>query len=154
MGFLDNLSKSISQGVDRAKFEADKFQRTTRVQGELNDLKKQLDTKTQELGQRAYELFRAGQISAPSISALTQDMDDLQAEIIRKEEELKAAQAVAYTTPAPTAAGPVVQQVPITPDDPAPGAPDASATKACPNCGFQMPASAIFCPSCGARMSG
>ncbi len=38
MGFLDNLTKSISQGVDRAKFEAEKFQRTTKLQGEINDL--------------------------------------------------------------------------------------------------------------------
>ena len=39
MGLFDNLSKTLTQGVDRAKFEADKFQKTTRLQSELNELK-------------------------------------------------------------------------------------------------------------------
>ena len=151
MGILDNLSKSISQGVDRAKFEADKFQKTTKIQGELNELQSQLTTKRGELGQRAYELFRAGQISAPSISALAQVMDDLQSAIVLKEEELKEAQLVNYTPqPAATPPTPAAQQVPIAVEQAAPA--PQSATKSCPTCGFQMPSSALFCPSCGSRV--
>lgn len=60
MGLFDNLSKTISQVGDRAKFEADKFQRTTKLQGEINDLKRQSDTNRLEFGDRAMQLCRSG----------------------------------------------------------------------------------------------
>lgn len=153
MSFLNNISKTIAQGVDRAKFEADKFTRTTRIQGELNDLKKEFDAKTQELGQRAYELFRAGQISAPTVGALAQAMDQLRSGIVVKEEELRAAQGVTFdgAGPAPT---PSAQQVPISYDPPQPtGSPPQAGddSRMCSTCGFQMPRRAVFCPNCGAR---
>lgn len=50
MSFFDQISRQISQGVDRAKFEAEKFQRTTRLQGEANELRRQIDGKLAEFG--------------------------------------------------------------------------------------------------------
>jgi hypothetical protein len=163
MGFLDNLSKSISQGVDRAKFEAEKFQKTTRLQGEANEFRRQMDAKLSELGQKAYELYRAGQIQSASIAELATAIDQMRSALVLKEEELKEAQADVFieppiTTPAST------QQVPISYEQPAPSGPAvspaqppaqpaASATKACGVCGFTMPVSAMFCPNCGTRVA-
>lgn len=155
MSFINSISKTIAQGVDRAKFEADKFTKTTRIQGELNDLKKEFDAKTQELGQRAYELFRAGQISAPTVGALAQAMDQLRSGIVVKEEELRAAQAVTFDGSGPPPA-PAAQQVPISHEPPQPtgAAPQPGGdTRACSTCGFQMPSRALFCPNCGARQA-
>ena len=70
MGLLDNLSKTISQVGDRAKFEADKFQRTTKLQSEINDLKRQIDANRIEFGDRAIQLYRAGQIQSPTLGEL------------------------------------------------------------------------------------
>ena len=152
MGFLANLSKSISQGVDRAKFEAEKFQKTTRIQGEIGELKKQIDGKRGELGDRAFELYKAGQIQSPTLGDMVKALEALRASITLKEEELKIAQAEVFVEPTPPAGTP---QQPSgaapQPSQPAtPGQPVAVA-KSCPNCQFQMPASAVFCPNCGAR---
>jgi Tfp pilus assembly protein FimV len=167
MGFLDNLSKSITQGVDRAKFEAEKFQKTTRLQGEVNEFRRQMDGKLAELGQKAYELQRAGQIQSASIAELAAAIDQLRSALVVKEEELKQAQSEVFVEPPPAApAQAPAQQVPVSyeppqaapsvepPPAPAPGGqPSAAATKQCGACGFTMPSTAMFCPNCGSRVA-
>ena len=154
MGFLDNLSKTISQGVDRAKFEADKFQRTTRLQNEINELKRQIDANRMEFGDRAIQLFRAGQIQSATLGEILKAMDALQGSITLKEEELKAAQSDVFVEPTP-ATGIQAQNIPISSEPSTQARPQAAAPagmKFCPNCQFQMPTSAMFCPNCGARL--
>jgi uncharacterized coiled-coil protein SlyX len=170
MGFLDNLSKTLSQSVDRAKFEAEKFQKTTRLQGEVNEFRRQFDAKLGELGQKAYELYRAGQISSASIAELATAMDQLRSALVVKEEELKQAQAEVYEEPTITTPPAQAQQVPISYEQPAapttppivtppvvtppqaPASPTA-ATKQCGVCAFTMPVTAMFCPNCGTRVA-
>jgi hypothetical protein len=170
MGFLDNLSKSITQGVDRAKFEAEKFQKTTRLQGEVNEFRRQIDGKLAELGQKAYELQRAGQIQSASIAELATAIDQLRSALVVKEEELKQSQVEVFVEPppAPGASAPA-QQVPVSYEPPAQSPPSvqppatqapavqppptATATKQCGACGFSMPATAMFCPNCGSRVA-
>ena len=43
MGFLDNVGKSFSQGVDRAKFAADKLQRQNKIKSEISELQRQIE---------------------------------------------------------------------------------------------------------------
>ncbi|WP_322496472.1 zinc ribbon domain-containing protein [Chloroflexus sp.] len=149
MGLLDQLSKTILQVGDRAKFEAEKFQKTTRLQGEINELRRQIDQKLMELGQRAYDLQRAGQIHAPTLAELAAALDQLRAVLVAREEELKQTQNEVYIEPtsATPPPAPTVQSVPISE-----APPTAAGPKTCPQCGFQMPATAIFCPSCGTRV--
>jgi hypothetical protein len=151
MGFLDNLSKTISQGVDRAKFEAEKFQKTTKLQNEINELKRQCDANRLDFGDRAIQLFRAGQIQSPTLGELLKAIDALQSSITLKEEELKQAQADVFIEPTPGTVP--VQNVPISTEVPASAPTQAAAgMKFCPNCRFQMPVTAAFCPNCGARL--
>lgn len=149
MGLLDQLSKTIAQVSDRAKFEAEKFQKTTRLQGEINELRRQIDQKLMEMGQRAYDLQRAGHIHAPTLAELAAAIDQLRATIVAREEELKQVQSEVYVEPTPVVPppSPTVQPVPISE-----APPTAAGPKICPQCGFQMPATAIFCPSCGTRV--
>ena len=154
MGFLDNLSKTISQGVDRAKFEADKFQKTTRLQNEINELKRQIDANRMEFGDRAIQIFRVGQIQSATLGEILKAMDALQGSITLKEEELKTSQTEVFVEPT-TVAGMPAQNVPIS-SEPSTQARSQEAAPAgmkfCPNCQFQMPTSAMFCPNCGARL--
>jgi BMFP domain-containing protein YqiC len=92
MGFLDQLSKTFTSGVDRAKFEADKFQRTSRISGEVNNIKSQVDTNIRQLGERALELYQQGTITAPEVGSLAQIIAQLRDQLALKEAELNTAQ--------------------------------------------------------------
>jgi uncharacterized phage infection (PIP) family protein YhgE len=163
MGFLDQLSKSINQGVDRARFEAEKFQKTTRLQGEVNEFRRQVDVKLMELGQRAYDLQRAGQIHSSTIDELATSIDQLRGLLLAKEEELKQTQNEEFVEVPAAGAPPSAQQVPVSYDTPPQAQPQtppqtqpqaqsvAPGNKACASCGFVMPETAMFCPNCGAR---
>lgn len=96
MGFLDSLSKTLSTGVDRAKFEADKFQRTSRVSGEINNVKSQIDTNIRQLGERALELYQQGTITAPEIASLAQIIAQLRDQQTQKETELNMLNAETF----------------------------------------------------------
>lgn len=91
MGFLDSLSKTLTSGVDRAKFEADKFQRTSRISGEINNINSQIETNIRQLGERALELYQNGVITAPEIASLAQIIAQLRDQNAEKERELNAA---------------------------------------------------------------
>jgi hypothetical protein len=172
MRFLDQVGKAVSQGIDRARFEADKFQKTSRIQGELSALNDELNGVWIEMGQRTYDLCKTGTINPASFSDLIQRIEELRVEVTRKEDELRLAQAEAYVEPPP---GPAAQSVPVehqqhppppssqpdpaAPGPVAPGGPPATppsspqaGTKTCPACSFQMPAHAVFCPKCGFRV--
>src|SRR4029079_3777292 len=152
MGFLDNLRKTISQGVDRAKFEADKFQKTTRLQNEINELKRQIDANRMEFGDRAIQLFPAGQIQSATLGEILKAMDALQGSITLKEEELKTSQSEVFVEPTPPV-GMQAQSITSRSETPTAARPQTAPAgmKFCPNCQFQMPTSAMFCPNCGAR---
>ncbi|HEY0601708.1 MAG TPA: zinc-ribbon domain-containing protein [Herpetosiphonaceae bacterium] len=117
MGFLDSLSKTFTAGVDRAKFEADKFQRTSRISGEINNIKSQIDTNVRQLGERALELYQQGSITAPEIASLAQIIAQLRDQQTQKEAELNEAQGEtieAWQANQPqTPSTPPAQSVPI-----------------------------------------
>ena len=109
MGFLDSLSKTLTSGVDRAKFEADKFQRTSRISGEINNIKSQIDTNIRQLGE--------GSLTAPEIASLAQIIAQLRDQQAQKDAELSTANAEAFEAwqaaqPQAPAAG-AAQNVPI-----------------------------------------
>ena len=91
MRFLDNLGKTLSSGVERAKFEADKFQRTSRISGEIGNLKSQIETNMRQLGERALELYQQGSLQAPEIASLAQIIGQLRDQQLAKEQELEQA---------------------------------------------------------------
>jgi ElaB/YqjD/DUF883 family membrane-anchored ribosome-binding protein len=182
MRFFDQFSRAASQAADaaaqaveRARFEAEKFHKTSRIQGELDTLKEQLDETLQALGQRTYDLYRAGEIRRESVTDLVQTIERLHIEVTRKEDELRIAQAEAYVENDPAASGP--QSVPVDEDEQphstphfrgqqpaqsapptqqpaqsAPPAQQAAQKKTCPACSFEMPGHAVFCPNCGMRV--
>ncbi|MBO9324914.1 MAG: zinc-ribbon domain-containing protein [Roseiflexus sp.] len=155
MGFLEELSRKLAEGVDRARFEAEKFQRVTAIQSEISTLRRQLDGKRLEFGDRALELFKAGAIQSPTLAAILREIEALQSKLTLKEEELRHVQGQVFIEPTTRHA----QNVPVsiepssspTPASLPPTLPVAGG-KTCPSCGFQMPQTAIFCPNCGLRV--
>ena len=162
MGFLDNIGKSLTQGIDRAKFEAERIARIARIQGEVSELNRQMDAKRLELADRAYELYKAGQIQSATIASIAKEIEKMRVRVTLKEDELKAAQTDTYVEPAPTPTSPPqTVQVSVEPSAPTSTPPPQTVVpqpsvptdkKTCPNCGFVMPSTALFCPSCGTRV--
>jgi len=154
MGLLDDLSKTVAHGIERARFETDKFQRISRIQGDINDLKRKLDNKMIDLGHRAYDLHRAGQISSPSVAELVQVIDELRANLVVRQEHLKAVQTEAFVEPVQAPSGATqAQSIPIQ-DDIHSSQDTASLPqkKECPVCKFEMSMRAVFCPNCGYKV--
>lgn len=117
MRFLDNLGKSLSSGVERAKYEAEKFQRTSKISGEISNYKSQIETNMRQLGERALELYQQGAIQAPEIASLAQIIAQLRDQQETKERELEQANAETFEqfqasqpqeTPPPPDAGPSI----------------------------------------------
>jgi hypothetical protein len=159
MRLIDDISKAVTYGLDRAKFETERFQKISRIQGELNDLKRKIDAQLIEMGNRAYDLYRAGQIPSPSIAELVQMIDDLRAHLVVKEDELKTAQAVVYVETAQQRPPPVPVELEIPIPSPVEQKPSLAQQtvripqkKTCPVCKFEMPGQAVFCPNCGYRV--
>lgn len=152
MGFFDDISKTVSHGLDRAKFEAEKFQRSSRVQGEISDLKRKLDSKMIDLGLRAYDLYRAGQIDSPSVAELVQTIDELRAALVVKEEHLQVVQAESYVEPPESQGQPRPSATTVPVEETADSATSTPQKKVCPVCEFEMSQQAVFCPNCGYRV--
>ncbi len=145
MRFLDNLSKTLSTGVDRAKFEADKFQRTSRINGEISNIKAQVETNTRQLGERALELYQQGTIQAPEIASLAQIIAQLREQQSAKELELE--QSNAETFEQFQATQPQTQMQDVTPQAPAdqsiPISREAGATSGGGGQSFPTPTSSV-----------
>lgn len=149
MRFLDNLSKTLSSGVDRAKYETDKFQRTTKLGGEIGNYKTQIETNMRQLGERALELYQQGALQAPEIASLAQIIAQLRDQQHAKEAELEQASAETFESyqaanpqPAAPSSG---QSVPISRESVEGGfpTPESSGSSAIPNMSTDLSGSGL-----------
>ena len=162
MGFLDNLKETFSQGADRVKYETEKVQRVSRLRSEVGDLQQQIATNFGQLGQRAFELNKQGQLQAPEVASLVQLIEDLQRRLQATEQQLEQVQNEQFVpeqTPAtPQSPQPTYQNQPITIDREQaqqvnPPQPVDAGQYACDQCGTHLSADAAFCPNCGNRVN-
>jgi hypothetical protein len=144
MDLLDELNKTVAGGVGRLSFEARRLQKTTRIQGEIFGLRQQLDAGLTQLGRRALDLWAQGQLNQQALTEAATALQNIEAQLAAKEQELRAAQAETYVEPA---APPPAQRVPI---DPEPAAPKQ---RICPQCGTVCGPTSRFCPNCGTRVA-
>ncbi|MGD1995520.1 MAG: zinc-ribbon domain-containing protein [Anaerolineae bacterium] len=166
---MEDLLDRVRSGAGRVGFEAEKQRRVAQARVELRGLKGQVDEVIQQLGQRAMELYRSGQIEQPELREACEQVASLEAEIAQKKEEiekLRAEEYVAPTPPPPT--GRICPQCQISlPEQarfcpecgseavdvaPEPTTGPAPAERVCPNCGADASSEALFCPHCGTRL--
>jgi len=158
MSIFDELSRKVNDGIRRVQDEAERMQRLNGLQRDLSDMRRQLDGKRIEFGDRAIELFRAGRIQSPTLAEMLRTIDALQAAVTLKEEELRTAQGgvVSVAPPPPEPAAPPVPPAPAAP--PVPAAPAVSAAppvgadgarRYCHRCGTALGTASRFCPTCG-----
>ncbi|MGE5223584.1 MAG: zinc-ribbon domain-containing protein [Omnitrophica WOR_2 bacterium] len=166
----------LKSGAEKVAFEADKMARVNKAQGELNQLKRQIEAQYTKLGEMTYRKIVNQEAESPEVSGICQNITDLQQQATVKSEEVQRINAEQYTAPgaqAPAPAPQPVQPAPagatLTPESSAsvqspaaattpetaqvPMAANQAQTRTCPNCGKEMAASVKFCPDCGTKMS-
>jgi uncharacterized Zn finger protein (UPF0148 family) len=154
MRFLDNLSKTLSSGVDRAKYEADKFQRTARLNSEISNYKAQIETNMRQLGERALELYQQGVLQAPEIASLAQIIAQLRDQQQTKEQEFTQASAETFeqfqaANPQPNTSASSEQNVPISREGQQSGfpMPESSGSSAIPSMSTDLSGTGLPNPS-------
>jgi len=160
----------LKSGAGKVAFEADKMSRVNRAQGELSQIKHQIETQFSKLGQLHYQLFLNPESESPDFTEIYQHIHTLEQQMGIKAEEIQRIYAETYTptgspapAPAPTAsvnaapvpfapaAAPAQEEMPE-PLETSPAPVLQGVTKTCPNCGREMAAAAKFCPDCGVKM--
>jgi hypothetical protein len=132
-----SVQKFFQQGAKRASFEADKLQRTLKVQNTIGNLRSQIRKETMHLGETALRLYREGTLTEEELKVIAEAIESLEAQVAEKETEL--AQIKAETFPEPK-------------EEPrATGQPGGR--QICPNCGQKLPDGMRFCTHCGTPLS-
>jgi hypothetical protein len=134
----------LRHAADVAKFKADQLLRVNRVQSEISNLRREIQTMREAIASAALDLHRSGGLLHAELEQLCVVIDRLNAQIAEREAAIAAIQAelppqLATATTTYAATAPAIQ-----PAQPAP-----RPTRVCPHCGFGAPAHAAFCPNCG-----
>ena len=143
--------RKIPRWLDRAGFEADKLMRANRVRMEAARIREDADNKTHQLALKVLELSDAGIELQPELQELAQQIRGLQADIGRKEDEIRAINAEQMIE------GVVIPAVPQQAADPIAQRLQAyieskTSDFNCPSCGTIIRANKSFCPKCGRKV--
>lgn len=127
---MPGLFDKLKEGASRAAFEADRMRRISQIQSAIGALKRQVEQRVRELGDKTLELYNAGQLTEPELVAFCdQKIAILQGQIAEKETEVEK----------------IRQEVP--PQEPTPGL----YGHICPKCKIKLPDGVTFCPRCGSK---
>ena len=86
---LAEFRKRTTALAKKAKEEAEKAARISRLRLEIVPLTQRRDRKLKELGKKAYHLIKSGKISEKGLRSLSEEIRNLEAKIRRKEKEIK-----------------------------------------------------------------
>lgn len=131
-----SVQRLFKQGAERARFEADRLQRTLKVQSEIGNLRTQVRRAVIKLGETALHLYRQDALIEEELNAVAQSIEALEAQIA--EAETKLAQIKAETPPEREEA--VVEQ-------------SKAGERICSNCRQIVPAEVRFCIHCGSPLT-
>ena len=155
---MPSIVDSVRQQADKAAFEADKLIRIRREQAVIDQLRRDIKTQLDMLGQTALTVYRRGEVNHPELVAIGQQLDALDEQIRQREraiEQIRAEQLAAASAqpsqPCPRCHRSVPLIAAFCPHCGASIPKIAPAGTACRNCGTSIPANAAFCPNCGAR---
>lgn len=143
MSLFDKARAALGQAAAAVSRETEALS----LQAQLGNLDEENDRLLIEVGKRARELKRQGQLKDPQTDSLLQRVEQLDEEMMELRHKIAELQA----RPAePTAPPPPPPPAPAT-TGPAPVPP--APTKTCPKCNQTLSATAHFCDRCGAKVS-
>jgi len=149
---MSDIFGKLKSGAGKVAFEADKMARVNRIQGEISNLKKQIDSQYMRLGDSTYRSTVNNEPASPEVPEICQTITGLMQQITEHMEEVKRVQGeqFAQSAPAPQPAASSTYQPSYGQAPPPP--PPSQGGKFCPSCGKQSPGGVRFCPECGAKL--
>jgi predicted amidophosphoribosyltransferase len=154
---MPGIVDSVRQKADQAALEADKLIRIRREQAATDQMRRDISTQMDALGQAALAAYRAGEIAHPRLLTVCQAIDALNEQIGQREARIEQIRVEKLATPSPQSGitCPNCKQL-IAADAAFCSAcgyriPKPPPAEPCPSCGSPIPAAAQFCPSCGQR---
>jgi hypothetical protein len=158
---MSDFFGKLKSGAGKVAFEAEKMARQNKAQGELGQMKRQVEALFQKLGEMVYHQYVNKESTSPVFDEICGQIAELERLMALKAEEIKHIAADVYAAPGTVApVPPVVVETPPPPVAPIAAAPveevisaaDAPQTKICPNCSREMAIAVKFCPDCGTKM--
>src|SRR5512133_1282344 len=103
---MSDFFGKLKSGAGKVAFEADKMSRQSRAQGELSQLKRQLEAQFMKLGELVYRQHVNQESESPAVAEACNVIADLELQIATKGEEVQRINAETYSpqgsAPAPT----------------------------------------------------
>ena len=150
---MSDFFGKLKSGAGKVAFEAEKMNRLNKAKGELEQLKRQIQTQFTKLGEMYYQQRTTMGVSGPTYDEICQAIEDLEGQVGHKNEDIQRINAETYAPQGVQAAPQVMQAAPQpTPPPATPTPAPEKTTKFCPNCGKEMAITVKFCPDCGTRM--
>jgi uncharacterized coiled-coil protein SlyX len=154
---MPDLFGKLKGGAEKVAFEADKMARLNRARGEVDQVKRQIESLYTKLGEMYYQQFAHPAAEGPAYDEVCQNIAELEGKLSEKQAEVQHINAESYGTQAaqPAAPAPEAAVEAAAPAAAAGAAPPEAVpqTRFCPNCGQELTSAVKFCTNCGAKLA-
>jgi Tfp pilus assembly protein FimV len=153
---MPDLFGKLKGGAEKVAFEAEKMARLNRARGEVDQVKRQIESLYTKLGEMYYQQFVHPASESPAYDEICQNIAELEGKLSEKQAEVQRINAESYGAQAAQPAAPAPESAieaaaPAVSASPTPGA--APQTRFCPNCGQELTTAVKFCTNCGAKLA-
>jgi uncharacterized coiled-coil protein SlyX len=129
---LSSFFGKLKSGASRTAYEASKIARVRKVEGEISQIRKQIDAFQERLGEVTYLDYIHKEPQGQDAVDYIEQLVSFEEQLIAKQEEMKNIQAETFETVEQTTPPPDIK---------------------CPNCNKMTPANTKFCASCGTKLA-
>ena len=129
---MSGLFGKLRSGASRTAYEAGKMARVRKVEGEITQIRKQIDAFQERLGEVTYLSHIHEEPQGQDAVDYIEQLTSLEEQLIAKKEKMNNIQAETFETAGQTTPPPDVK---------------------CPNCNKMNPANTKFCSDCGAKLA-
>jgi molybdenum cofactor biosynthesis enzyme MoaA len=128
---LSKIFGRLREGASKTAFEAGKIARVRKAEGEIAQLRKQIDTFQERLGEVTYLNYIHNEPQGQDAIDYIEKLKELEDQLVVKQEEMKIIQAETFEASESS----------------------DSVNNKCPNCGKTNPVDTKFCSECGTKVS-
>ena len=129
---MSSFFGKLKSGATRTAYEANKIAKVRKAEGEIAQLRRQIDAFQERLGEVTYLDYINKEPQGQDALDYIEQLVNFEEQLIAKQEEMKNIQAETFETAEQTTPPPDIK---------------------CPNCNKMTPANTKFCSSCGTKLA-